>query len=182
MVEGDARLSEALFRDLESELAAQLEQRRDRLPGLNGRVPGLLQVIFSAPYLNGVNAIQAVLAREGQAGVDALLAELPPSTELLLHPQKLALGEAPLAVEAPEVGEALGEGWTVLGTTTWGEFQLRTMLAGRVAGGSAGGGGGGLGRGPAAAVPVGGGGRELAGLAAGLGRRGRGGGVLPGAE
>ena len=137
VVEGDARLSEALFRDVESELAAQLEQRQDRLPGLNGRAPGLLQVIFSAPYLNGVHAIQAVLAREGQAGVDALLAALPPSTEQLLHPQKLALGEAPLAVEAPEVGEALGEGWSVLGTTTWGEFQLRTMLAGGVVGGAA---------------------------------------------
>ena len=34
VVEGDARSSEALFRDLESELAGQLEARRDRLPGL----------------------------------------------------------------------------------------------------------------------------------------------------
>ena len=137
VLEGDARTSEALFRDLESELAAQLEPRRDHTPGLNGSVPPLLQVIFNAPYFTGVAAIADVLANEGQAAVNALLADLPPSTEQLLHPEKRALDEAPLALPAPDVSRLLGDGWEALGHDTIGEFMLRTMLSGVTGGGVA---------------------------------------------
>ena len=137
VVEGDARSSEALFRDLESELAGQLEARRDRLPGLGGSVPALLQAIFNAPYLTGVSAIGAVLNADGYSGVDALLGALPPSTEQLLHPEKRAARELPVAVAAPDALAALGEDWAALGSDTVGEFILATALSPITGGGAA---------------------------------------------
>jgi hypothetical protein len=128
VVEGDATNSERLFRDLESDLASRLEPRRDRAPGLRASVPPLLQTIFTAPYTTGARVIAQVLRSDGQAGVDALLAEFPPSTEQLLHPDKLAAGERPLAVDDPDVAGVLGAAWAPVGSDTLGEFVLRTLL------------------------------------------------------
>ena len=129
IIEGDASNSEALFDDLAVALAPELEPRRDRAPGLTGSVPPLLQLIFTAPYTTGVRVVAQVLRDEGQAGVDALLIELPPSTEQLLHPDKRAADEQPLDVDAPDVSGALGESWRALGSDTVGEFILRILLS-----------------------------------------------------
>ena len=128
VVEGDATNAERLFRDIERELASRLEPRRDRAPGLSASVPPLLQAIFTAPYISGARVIAQVLQAEGLAGVDALLAEFPPSTEQLLHPDKLAAGEPPLDVDDPDVIGVLGEAWEPVGSDTLGEFMLRTLL------------------------------------------------------
>ncbi len=129
IVEGDASNSEALFGDLAVALASQLEPRRDRAPGLTGSVPPLLQMIFTAPYITGARVVAQVLRDEGQAGVDALLLELPPSTEQLLHPDKRAADEQPLDVDAPDVSGVLGESWQAVGSDTVGEFILRILLS-----------------------------------------------------
>ena len=129
IIEGDASNSEALFEDLAVALAPELEPRRDRAPGLTGSVPPLLQLIFTAPYTTGVRVVAQVLRDEGQAGVDALLIELPPSTEQLLHPDKRAADEQPIDVDAPDVSGVLGESWQALGSDTVGEFILRILLS-----------------------------------------------------
>ena len=128
VVEGDAVNAEHLFRDLERDLASRLEPRRDRAPGLSASVPPMLEAIFTAPYITGARVIARVLEAEGLAGVDALLAEFPPSTEQLLHPDKLAAGEPPLAVDDPDVSGVLGSAWEAVGSDTLGEFVLRTLL------------------------------------------------------
>ena len=128
VVEGDAVNAEHLFRDLERDLASRLEPRRDRAPGLSASVPPLLEAIFTAPYITGARVIARVLEVEGLAGVDALLTEFPPSTEQLLHPDKLAAGEPPLAVDDPDVSGVLGPAWEPVGSDTLGEFVLRTLL------------------------------------------------------
>ena len=128
VVEGDATNAERLFRDLERDLASRLAPRRDRAPGLSAAVPPLLRIIFTAPYTTGASVIARVLQAEGLAGVDALLAEFPPSTEQLLHPDKLAAGEPPLDVADPDVSGVLGGAWEPVGSDTLGEFMLRTLL------------------------------------------------------
>ncbi len=146
IIEGDATNSEALFEDLAVSLASRLEPRRDRAPGLTGSVPPLLRMIFTAPYITGARVVAQVLREEGQAGVDALLRDLPPSTEQLLHPDKRAANEQPLDVEAPDVSGVLGEAWEAVGSDTLGEFILRILLSpvtgGAVATGAAAGWGG----------------------------------------
>ena len=129
IIEGDASNSEALFDDLAVALAPELEPRRDRAPGLTGSVPPLLQLIFTAPYTTGVRVVAQVLRDEGQAGVDALLLALPPSTEQLLHPAKRAADEQPIDVDAPDVSGVLGESWQAVGSDTVGEFILRILLS-----------------------------------------------------
>ena len=129
IIEGDASNSEALFEDLAVALAPELDPRRDRAPGLTGSVPPLLQLIFTAPYTTGVRVVAQVLRDEGQAGVDALLVELPPSTEQLLHPDKRAADEQPIDVDAPDVSGVLGESWRAVGSDTVGEFILRILLS-----------------------------------------------------
>ena len=129
IIEGDASNSEALFEDLAVALAPELEPRRDRAPGLTGSVPPLLQLIFTAPYTTGARVVAQVLRDEGQAGVDALLLALPPSTEQLLHPDKRAADEQPIDVAAPDVSGVLGESWQALGSDTVGEFILRILLS-----------------------------------------------------
>ena len=129
IVEGDASNSEALIGDLAAALASELEPRRDRAPGLTGSVPPLLRMIFTAPYITGARVVAQVLRDEGQAGVDALLLDLPPSTEQLLHPDKRAADEQPLDVDAPDVSGVLGESWQAVGSDTVGEFILRILLS-----------------------------------------------------
>ena len=70
-----------------------------------------------------------MLRDEGQAGVDALLLALPPSTEQLLHPAKRAADEQPIDVDAPDVSGVLGESWQAVGSDTVGEFILRILLS-----------------------------------------------------
>ena len=91
-------------------------------------MPPALQNIFNGPYREGVSAITAVLDTQGRAGVDALLADPPASTEQLLHPDKLADREPPLTISDPDVIEALGSGWAAIDSDTFGEFQLRVYL------------------------------------------------------
>ena len=91
-------------------------------------MPPALQNIFNGPYREGVSAITSVLDTQGRAGVDALLADPPASTEQLLHPDKLADREPPLTISDPDVIEALGPGWTAIDSDTFGEFQLRVYL------------------------------------------------------
>ncbi len=74
-------------------------------------------------------------------GVDALFANPPESTEQVLHPEKLSSREAPVAVAFPDdLAARLGDGWCVALQDTFGEFQLRILLA-DAAGVDAGGGG-----------------------------------------
>lgn len=50
------------------------------------------------PYTEGTAAMVRLAREQGFAAIDALYAELPTSSEQLLHPDKLAAREAPLAI------------------------------------------------------------------------------------
>ena len=128
VVEGDARFAEGLFGDLIAEAAGSLPDARDRLPGLRQPVPTALQEIFNAPYQDGLAAVTRVQSVDGLRGIDALLRNPPPSTEQLLHPDKLASGEPPLSVPDPDLDAALGPAWNIDGADTLGEFFLRVLL------------------------------------------------------
>ncbi len=128
LVEGDARTAEADFPDVAARYGGQLIDAADYLPGPTLEVPPPLDAYFLAPYRLGVTAVQAILAESGRTAVDALIAARPRSTEHLLHPEKRAAAEPPLAVDAPDLAAALGTGWTVLGQTGLGEYLIRLVL------------------------------------------------------
>lgn len=128
VVEGDARFAEGLIGDLITEAASSLPAARDHLHGLRRPVPLALQAIFNAPYQDGLQAIMRVQSAEGLRGIDALLRNPPPSTEQLLHPDKLASAEPPLVLPDPDLVAALGPSWQADGSDTLGEFFLRVFL------------------------------------------------------
>lgn len=79
-------------------------------------------------YLEGMTFISTIQSRGGWDAVNDAFANLPQSTEQILHPQKYLAGEAPIIVELADMLPILGEGWEHIQTRTVGEFYLREYL------------------------------------------------------
>ena len=80
----------------------------------------------------GFSYVQTVQSTGGWAAVNAYFTKMPESTEQILHPEKYAAGEAPIAVTLPaDLATQLGAGWTVPLQDTFGEFQLGHLAARR---------------------------------------------------
>jgi len=93
------------------------------------RTPAILRESLLFPYDTGVAFLTPIQASEGWAGVDAVFADLPRSTEQVLHPEKYQAKEEPVAVTLPsDLAADLGDGWSVALEDTFGEFQMRTWL------------------------------------------------------
>lgn len=79
-------------------------------------------------YLEGLTFINTIQGRGGWNAVNDAFANLPQSTEQILHPQKYIDGEAPIVVELADMLPILGDGWEYVVTRTVGEFYLREYL------------------------------------------------------
>jgi len=89
--------------------------------------PHVLQASLSAPYADGFAFVQRERRRGGWAAVDAALLSPPVSTEQLLHADKYAQREPPIAVPAPTFA-TLGAGFRAVDDDVMGEEGLRLML------------------------------------------------------
>ncbi len=91
--------------------------------------PAILTEALIFPYTSGIAFLQPVQLSGGWAGVDELYANLPVSTEQILHPEKYLQGEAPTDVTLPsDLAGGMGEGWSLAIEDTWGEFQTGVWL------------------------------------------------------
>jgi hypothetical protein len=99
------------------------------------RTPQIITDNLTFPYQAGLMFVQAAFASGGWRAVDKLYADPPRSTEQVLHPEKYASGEEPVAVTIPpSLAKDLGAGWSVAFQDTFGEAQFATWLrAGGVA-------------------------------------------------
>jgi hypothetical protein len=91
--------------------------------------PGAMSVILVFPYLSGETFVARLISEGGWQAVDAAYADIPASTEQILHPEKYLERDQPVAVSLPEPAKALGEGWRVVDEDTLGEFQTAVLLA-----------------------------------------------------
>jgi hypothetical protein len=81
------------------------------------------------PYTDGLVFVSSIVNTSGYAALDAVYADLPDSTEQVLHPEKYAAREMPVKVKLPaELAATLGAGWKNAGEDTLGEFILQTWL------------------------------------------------------
>jgi hypothetical protein len=87
--------------------------------------PALLSRSLDATYEDGERLVRAVFETGGWSAVHQLLASPPATTEQLLHPDKLRLREAPVAVAVPAPP---GSGWTLDYADVLGEQTLRSVL------------------------------------------------------
>jgi hypothetical protein len=90
--------------------------------------PHILQESLVAPYGDGFAFVQARRAQRGWPSVDEAWRALPETTEQLLHEDKYAAREPPIAVATPAFG-ALGAGFRAATTDVMGEQGLRLLLA-----------------------------------------------------
>ncbi|MGH2477827.1 MAG: hypothetical protein ACRDIL_21470, partial [Candidatus Limnocylindrales bacterium] len=93
------------------------------------RTPAILVQGLLFPYNSGLTFLQPRQASGGWTAVDAVYADLPRSTEQVLHPDKYEAGEDPVAVTLPtDLAGTMGTGWTELIQDTFGEFQMGVWL------------------------------------------------------
>jgi hypothetical protein len=92
-------------------------------------MPDDLKETLLFPYEQGLTWVSDIQALGGWAAVDAAYANPPDSTEQILHFDKWASHEAPIAVTIPaSLPAKLGAGWTMPLTDTLGELQFRIWL------------------------------------------------------
>lgn len=90
--------------------------------------PPLVQGELLFPYDAGWVFAQLLYQDGGYPAIDQAFARPPRSTEQILHPEKYAAGEAPVAVEIPPLERGLGRTWKTLRTDVFGELVLRLLL------------------------------------------------------
>ena len=91
--------------------------------------PAILREALTFPYTIGFGYVSNVQSTGGWPAVNAYFTKMPKSTEQILHPEKYAADEAPIAVALPaDLATRLGSGWTVPAQDTFGEFQIGIWL------------------------------------------------------
>ncbi len=133
LVEGDATLLMTLWAQghLTPDQLGQVAGAADpAAAAILERMPAILKDPLLFPYTSGLTvALGAFQASGGFAGVDALYANPPDSTEQVLHADKLAAREAPVGVAFPDdLAARLGDGWAVEQQDTMGELMLEIVL------------------------------------------------------
>jgi hypothetical protein len=138
LVEGDATLSMSYWQ-IQNLSQAELGQMlaaagSDPSTKVLLDMPPILRETLLFPYIQGLSFVQGLQGGGGWQGVDAAFAKPPASTEQILHPEKYASGEAPVAVALPKgLAASLGNGWKVALEDSFGEFQLGVWLRGNTA-------------------------------------------------
>ena len=92
-------------------------------------VPTFFQEALLFPYVQGARFLQYHVRRHGWTGVDRIYADLPRSTEQILHPEKYeSPRDDPTHVEPPPLPPGLGGRWERIYGNVLGEFMLRLVL------------------------------------------------------
>lgn len=89
--------------------------------------PPFLQEDFIFPYDEGYLFVESLFNAGGWERVDEAYANLPVSTEQILHPDKYP-GEPPIPVSLPDLLPVLGEGWELLEDNVMGEWYTQLIL------------------------------------------------------
>jgi hypothetical protein len=89
--------------------------------------PRALREDFLFPYLFGSDFVMQLYQEGGWAAVDRAYADVPLSTEQILHPE-LYPEDKPVRFQLPEIAPTLGETWRVVDSNVLGEWYTRLML------------------------------------------------------
>lgn len=118
LVEQLGAMKDVLGDDAAAELASMLSS------------PDYLYRVLFDPYFGGQRAVHKVRRAGGWAAVNELWRNPPTSTEMLMHPEKLARGrrEEPVKVAVPDVSAVLGSGYAPSCENTLGELETEILL------------------------------------------------------
>ncbi len=92
--------------------------------GPGASAPHAMRASLVSPYIDGTIFIHALRKRGGWKEVDSVWRNPPTTTEQVLHVDKYDTHEAAVVVPTPTI-VALGAGWTVADSDTYGELGTR---------------------------------------------------------
>lgn len=135
LIEGDATATQLDYLLSHPALLARFTAEAGQMgemPQLDNAPPVIREALLF-PYEGGQVFVAALQEEGGYDAVDAAYADLPLTTEQILHPEKY-IGErdAPTEVDLPDLLPTLGTGWEQLDENNFGEFQIRIMLEGEM--------------------------------------------------
>ena len=133
LVEGDAYLTMSywLQQNLTPEEIGEVIQASNdptAQQALN-RIPPIVQAQITFSAIQGTQFVTSVQLGGGWEAVNSGFADPPQSTEQILHPEKYASREAPIAVDLPaDLAKRMGSGWSTVMSDTMGEHQTAIWL------------------------------------------------------
>jgi hypothetical protein len=129
LVEGDA--TESMLQWALAHLTPQelLGVSQTPTPDMSG-IPAWMVEQLEFPYTTGAQFVMQRYVQGGWPAVNEVFARPPSSTEQVMHPEKYAAREQPLAVTAPALASALGTGWKAAPADTLGEAFIGFWLKG----------------------------------------------------
>jgi len=128
LTEGDAVLTQYNYMMSylsADELEAVLEESQQVETEQIEAAPRFISESLLATYLEGLNF---VLELGGWEDINQAYADLPQSTEQILHPEKYLVRDEPQDVTMPDLENALGVGWSQLDSDVLGELSIRIYL------------------------------------------------------
>lgn len=90
--------------------------------------PDFMKEDFIFPYTYGQAFVESLYDDGGWEAVDAAYADVPVSTEQILHPDRYP-DDKPVLVELPDLLPVLGDGWVELDRNVMGEWYTYLILA-----------------------------------------------------
>jgi hypothetical protein len=131
LVEGDATL---LMQEWLQQYAGPLDYQdivRYRAPSQmlpEDYPPPYVSRDLAFPYAAGLEFVQYLHRRGNWAAVNKAYANLPASTEQILHPEKYVADEQPIEVTAPPLTDTLSSGWRLIDDDVLGEWTTYLIL------------------------------------------------------
>lgn len=133
LVEGDATVAQDAYIGARPDLAAGVQSAYaggEINTAVLERTPPILTQLLIFPYVVGAGFVAELAERGGNAAIDAAFADPPVSTEQVMHPERYVARDQPIAVGLPDLGPALGDGWSLVRENVFGEFQTVVLLIG----------------------------------------------------
>ncbi|MCA9602759.1 MAG: hypothetical protein KC417_12070 [Myxococcales bacterium] len=137
VVEGDATL--AMLGYLAKRMGANIElftknstvldtimAQASAMPGQEelGQAPAIVRIPLMWSYFSGLKFCAVGYDRSGWRGVDTLHTHAPASTEQVIHPEKYAANETPVAIELPALTDLEHSGLVKVKDDTLGELEI----------------------------------------------------------
>lgn len=131
LVEGDATLTMMQYIMRQPERARAFLKSMEGNASANEKIesaPRALRESLIFPYEKGLQFATKVYARGGWKMVSDAYANLPQSSEQVLHPDKYFAREAPVKIELADISSLLGKGWKRVEYDVNGEWSYYLIL------------------------------------------------------
>ena len=132
LVEGDATLATILYMEETIPIMDQLDAS-SQAGGFDSEAleaaPDFISEISTFPYIKGLEFVMALYQRDGWDYVNQAYADLPQSTEHILHPETYFDGDKPVEVALQDFSATLGDEWQEVEANVLGELGIQLAVA-----------------------------------------------------